>query len=212
MGSGFIIDASGYIVTNNHVIEEGKKISVKLPSGREFQAHLIGADKDTDVALLKVDGVTDLPTVAFGDDRRLRVGDWVVAVGNPFGLGGTVTAGIVSSIGRDIGERSVYGLHPDRRPHQPGQFGRTDLRSLRPGRRHEHRDLLALRRLRRHRLRHSRLHREGHGRPVEGPRQCLARLARRADSEPDARHGREPRRRQRQGRHRRQRGRRQPGP
>jgi len=103
MGSGFIIDPTGYIVTNNHVIEEGKKISVKLPSGREFQAHLVGADKDTDVALIKVDGVKDLPIVAFGDDRRLRVGDWVVAVGNPFGLGGTVTAGIVSSIGRDIG-------------------------------------------------------------------------------------------------------------
>jgi serine protease Do len=103
MGSGFIIDPSGYIVTNNHVIEDGKKITVKLPNGREFQAHLIGTDKDTDVALLKVDGVTDLPTVSFGDDHRLRVGDWVVAVGNPFGLGGTVTAGIVSSIGRDIG-------------------------------------------------------------------------------------------------------------
>jgi serine protease Do len=103
MGSGFIIDPAGYIVTNNHVIESGKKISVKLPSGKEYEAHLVGADKDTDVALLKVDGVRDLPTVAFGDDRRLRVGDWVVAVGNPFGLGGTVTAGIVSSIGRDIG-------------------------------------------------------------------------------------------------------------
>jgi serine protease Do len=106
MGSGFIIDPTGYIVTNNHVVEEGKKISVKLPSGREYQAHLIGADKDTDVALLKVDGVKDLPIVALGDDRRLRVGDWVVAVGNPFGLGGTVTAGIVSSIGRDIGQGS----------------------------------------------------------------------------------------------------------
>ncbi len=103
MGSGFIIDATGYIVTNNHVIEEGNKISVKLPSGREYTAKLIGADKDTDVALIKVDGVTDMPTVAFGDDSRLRPGDWVVAVGNPFGLGGTVTAGIVSSIGRDIG-------------------------------------------------------------------------------------------------------------
>ncbi|HXJ01278.1 MAG TPA: Do family serine endopeptidase [Micropepsaceae bacterium] len=103
MGSGFIIDPTGYIVTNNHVIEEGKKISVKLPSGREYEAHLVGADKDTDVALIKVDGVKDLPIVALGDDRRLRVGDWVVAVGNPFGLGGTVTAGIVSSIGRDIG-------------------------------------------------------------------------------------------------------------
>ena len=103
MGSGFIIDATGYIVTNNHVVEGANKISVKLPNGREFTAKLVGADKATDVALLKVDGVTDLPTVAFGDDRSVRVGDWVVAVGNPFGLGGTVTAGIVSSIGRDIG-------------------------------------------------------------------------------------------------------------
>jgi serine protease Do len=103
MGSGFIIDATGYIVTNNHVIEGANRISAKLPSGREFTAKLVGSDEATDLALLKVDGVTDLPTVAFGDDRRVRVGDWVVAVGNPFGLGGTVTAGIVSSIGRDIG-------------------------------------------------------------------------------------------------------------
>ena len=103
MGSGFIIDASGYIVTNNHVVDGANKISAKLPNGREFTAKLVGADEATDVALLKVDGVNDLPTVAFGDDRRVRVGDWVVAVGNPFGLGGTVTAGIVSSIGRDIG-------------------------------------------------------------------------------------------------------------
>jgi serine protease Do len=103
MGSGFIIDATGYVVTNNHVIEGANRISAKLPNGREFTAKLVGADEATDVALLKIDGVTDLPTVAFGDDRRVRVGDWVVAVGNPFGLGGTVTAGIVSSIGRDIG-------------------------------------------------------------------------------------------------------------
>jgi serine protease Do len=103
MGSGFIIDSTGYIVTNNHVIEGANKISAKLPNGREFTAKLVGTDEATDVALLKVDGVNDLPTVAFGDDRRVRVGDWVVAVGNPFGLGGTVTAGIVSSIGRDIG-------------------------------------------------------------------------------------------------------------
>jgi serine protease Do len=103
MGSGFIIDQTGYIVTNNHVVEGANKISAKLPNGREFTAKLVGSDEATDVALLKVDGVTDLPTVAFGDDRRVRVGDWVVAVGNPFGLGGTVTAGIVSSIGRDIG-------------------------------------------------------------------------------------------------------------
>jgi serine protease Do len=101
-GSGFIVDASGYIVTNNHVVESARKITVKLSEQRELEARLVGADKDTDVALLKVEA-SNLPTVALGDDRRLRVGDWVVAVGNPFGLGGTVTAGIVSSIGRDIG-------------------------------------------------------------------------------------------------------------
>jgi serine protease Do len=101
-GSGFIIDAAGYVVTNNHVVEDARKITVKLNDGREFEARLVGADKDTDVALLKIEA-NNLPTVALGDDRRLRVGDWVVAVGNPFGLGGTVTAGIVSSIGRDIG-------------------------------------------------------------------------------------------------------------
>ncbi len=103
VGSGFIIDPTGYIVTNNHMVENGKKITVTMADKREFTARLIGADTGTDVALIKIDGVKNLPTVAFGDDRRLRVGDWVVAVGNPFGLGGTVTAGIVSSIGRDIG-------------------------------------------------------------------------------------------------------------
>jgi serine protease Do len=103
MGSGFFIESDGYLVTNNHVVEDADTITVQLPDGREFDAHIVGSDPATDIALLKVDGVTDMPTVAFGDDRGLRVGDWVVAVGNPFGLGGTVTAGIVSSIERDIG-------------------------------------------------------------------------------------------------------------
>ncbi len=103
MGSGFIIDKSGLIVTNNHVIEDGKKITVKLPDGREFEAKLIGADQPTDVALLKIKSDKPLPSVEFGDDRQVRVGDWVIAVGNPFGLSNTVTAGIISSIGRDVG-------------------------------------------------------------------------------------------------------------
>jgi serine protease Do len=103
MGSGFIIDRSGDIVTNNHVVENGKKITVKLPDGREFDAKLVGADKATDIAVLKVFSDKPLPTVEFGDDRQVRVGDWVIAVGNPFGLSNTVTAGIISSIGRDIG-------------------------------------------------------------------------------------------------------------
>jgi serine protease Do len=102
-GSGFIIDKSGLIVTNNHVVDNGKKITVKLPDGRSFDAKLIGTDPATDIALLKIKSDKPLPTVEFGDDRQLRVGDWVVAVGNPFGLSNSVTAGIVSSIGRDIG-------------------------------------------------------------------------------------------------------------
>ncbi len=103
MGSGFFIEADGYLVTNNHVVADADEITVRLPDGREFEATIVGSDEPTDIALLKIDDVSDMPTVEFGDDRLLRVGDWVVAVGNPFGLGGTVTAGIVSSIGRDIG-------------------------------------------------------------------------------------------------------------
>ena len=103
MGSGFIIDKSGYIVTNNHVVESAKSIKVKLTDGREFDARLIGADPATDVALVKIRSDRPLPSVEFGDDRQIRVGDWVIAVGNPFGLSNTVTAGIVSSIGRDVG-------------------------------------------------------------------------------------------------------------
>jgi serine protease Do len=103
MGSGFIVDKSGYIVTNNHVVQGGKKITVKLPDGREFDGHVVGADQATDVAVLKVKSDKPLPAVEFADDRQVRVGDWVIAVGNPFGLSNTVTAGIVSSIGRDVG-------------------------------------------------------------------------------------------------------------
>ncbi len=102
-GSGFIIDKSGLIVTNNHVVDKSTKITVKLPDGRSFTATLVGTDPATDIALLRIKSDKPLPTVEFGDDRALRVGDWVVAVGNPFGLSNSVTAGIVSSIGRDIG-------------------------------------------------------------------------------------------------------------
>jgi serine protease Do len=104
MGSGFIIDRSGDIVTNNHVVENGKKITVKLSDGRELDARVVGTDKATDIALLKVKSDRPLPSVEFGDDRQVRVGDWVIAVGNPFGLSNTVTAGIISSIGRNVGD------------------------------------------------------------------------------------------------------------
>ncbi len=102
LGSGYIISSSGEIVTNNHVVEGATHVTVKLQDGRTFKARVLGTDPMTDVALIKIDNAKDLPTVPFGDSSALRVGDAVMAVGNPYGLGGTVTAGIVSALGRDI--------------------------------------------------------------------------------------------------------------
>jgi serine protease Do len=104
LGSGFIIDADGYVVTNNHVVEEAKDIQVTMTDGSEYSAKLIGTDAKTDLALLKVNAKKPLPYVSFGDSDKMRIGDWVVAVGNPFGLGGSITAGIISARGRDIHE------------------------------------------------------------------------------------------------------------
>ena len=104
LGSGFIIDAAGIVVTNNHVIENADEISVILANDESFQAEVIGRDAKTDIAVLQIDpGDSKLTAVSFGNSDGLRVGDWVMAIGNPFGLGGTVTAGIVSARGRDIG-------------------------------------------------------------------------------------------------------------
>jgi len=105
-GSGFVISADGYIVTNNHVVENATKVTVTFDNGDQKTAKIVGTDTRTDLAVVKVDG-TDLPFVKFAQDD-VRVGDWVVAVGNPFGLGGTVTAGIVSARGRDVAG-SAYG-------------------------------------------------------------------------------------------------------
>ena len=102
-GSGFFISEDGYVVTNNHVIQDGTSFTIVTDDGRELDAKLVGSDARTDLALLKVDGGGKFTYVDFADDAKVRVGDWVVAVGNPFGLGGTVTAGIVSARGRDIG-------------------------------------------------------------------------------------------------------------
>lgn len=107
-GSGFFIAANGFIVTNNHVVAEATEITVKLADGRELEARLVGRDEDTDLAVIKVDG-TDFPFVSFEESAQPRVGDWVIAVGNPFGLGGTATAGIVSAQGRgDIDNSTPY--------------------------------------------------------------------------------------------------------
>jgi len=104
LGSGFIFDKSGIIITNNHVIEGADEISVIMSDQKEFSAELLGRDPKADLAVLKINpGDTILQQVSFGDSDKARVGDWTIAIGNPLGLGGTVTAGIVSAISRDIG-------------------------------------------------------------------------------------------------------------
>lgn len=111
-GSGFFISPTGYVVTNNHVVEAATKVRVRLNDGRELPAQVVGRDALTDLAVLKVDG-TGFSFVTFETKARPRVGDWVIAMGNPFGLGGTATSGIVSAYGRDIGETYVDYLQVD---------------------------------------------------------------------------------------------------
>lgn len=100
-GSGFVVESNGLTITNNHVVANATEIEVSFSDGKKYKAKVIGRDEPTDIAVLKIEGGKSFPTVSFGDDARVRVGDWVLAVGNPFGLGGTVTAGIVSARGRD---------------------------------------------------------------------------------------------------------------
>jgi serine protease Do len=105
LGSGFIIDGDGSILTNNHVVENAQKIVVKLGADDlEYEAKVIGRDPKTDIAVIKINAKTNLPAATFGDSDRLEVGEWVVAIGNPFGLDSTVTSGIVSAKGRHIGQ------------------------------------------------------------------------------------------------------------
>jgi serine protease Do len=104
LGSGFIIDPAGYVVTNNHVVADAHEITVILQDNSRHPAKVVGRDPKTDLAVLKINAGYKLPFVRWGDSSKVDVGDWIVAVGNPFGLGGTVTAGIVSALGRDIDE------------------------------------------------------------------------------------------------------------
>ena len=106
LGSGFIVSADGYILTNAHVVENAEEINVKLTDKREFRAKVIGTDKRTDVALIKIDA-SSLPTVRLGDPTKLRVGEWVLAIGSPFGFDNTVTAGIVSAKGRSLPSENI---------------------------------------------------------------------------------------------------------
>ncbi|MCH2190581.1 MAG: DegQ family serine endoprotease [Gammaproteobacteria bacterium] len=102
IGSGFIISDDGYVVTNHHVIDKADEIVVTLPNGDEYDAVITGSDPKTDLALLKLKSANNMPYVSWGDDKVSRVGDWVLAIGNPFGLGGSASTGIISALGRDI--------------------------------------------------------------------------------------------------------------
>lgn len=104
LGSGFIIDRDGSILTNNHVVENAQKIVVKLADGQEYEAKVVGRDPKTDIAVIKINAKGNLPVASLGDSDRLEVGEWVMAIGNPFGLDNTVTSGIVSAKGRQIGQ------------------------------------------------------------------------------------------------------------
>ena len=113
LGSGFIIDPSGLVVTNDHVIDEADEVEVVLQDGRVLPAEIIGRDPATDLAVLRVEAGRELPYVSFGDSDASRVGEWVVAIGNPFGLGGSLTSGVISALGRDIGGRYDDYLQTD---------------------------------------------------------------------------------------------------
>ncbi len=122
LGSGFIIDKSGYIITNNHVVKEAEEIIVRLTDRREFKAEVVGTDTRSDVALLKVDA-DDLPAVKLGDSDNLKVGEWVLAIGSPFGFDNTVSKGIVSQIGRNLPSENYVPFIQTDVPINPGNSG-----------------------------------------------------------------------------------------
>ncbi len=150
-GSGFFISADGYAVTNNHVVDSADKVEVTTDDGKTYSAKVIGTDARTDLALIKVEGRSDFPFAKLSEAQP-RIGDWVLAVGNPFGLGGTVTAGIVSASWPRHRQRTRRRLHPDRRPGQQGQLRWPGVQHRRRSGRCQHRDLFAVRWQCRHRL------------------------------------------------------------
>ena len=123
LGTGFIIDKEGYILTNNHVVEMADEIKVKFSNGKEYEAKTIARDSKTDIALIKIEADESLKPLPFGDSEKLEVGDWVVAIGNPFGLGNTVTAGIVSAKYRQIGAGSYDNFIQTDASINPGNSG-----------------------------------------------------------------------------------------
>lgn len=122
-GSGVIINADGYIITNNHVIDKSQKLSVTLNNNKSYEAEIIGTDPKTDIALLKIDADEDLPFITFGNSDETKIGEWVLAVGNPFNLTSTVTAGIISAKARDLSGNSTQSFLQTDAAVNPGNSG-----------------------------------------------------------------------------------------
>ncbi|MCL4134121.1 UNVERIFIED_CONTAM: hypothetical protein GTU68_014511, partial [Idotea baltica] len=122
-GSGVIISPTGYIVTNNHVIKNANEISITLNNNKAYMAEIIGTDEATDIALLKIDTEEDLPFMAFGDSDNAKIGEWVLAVGNPFNLNSTVTAGIISAKSRDLSGQNTQSFIQTDAAVNPGNSG-----------------------------------------------------------------------------------------
>ncbi|MDF7673767.1 trypsin-like peptidase domain-containing protein [Acetobacteraceae bacterium ESL0709] len=122
-GSGFIVDPSGLIVTNRHVVGGATRVTVSLSDGRSLPARLLGDDPMTDIAVIKVDTETPLPCVTWGDSRQVEIGDWILVAGNPFGFGSSVTAGIISAVGRDLGIGAMDDFMQLDAPINPGNSG-----------------------------------------------------------------------------------------
>ncbi len=187
LGSGFVIDTDGYILTNNHVVENADEIVVRLDNEQEHKAKVVGSDPKTDLALIKIDNAAGSPPVPLGDSDTLRVGDWVMAIGNPFGLDHTVTVRHRQRQGPLHRRRQLRRLHSDRRRHQPRQLRRAARQPARRGGRHQLGDLQPHRRQHRHRLRDPDQPRQGAAPAAAREGQGHARLARRPDPEGDAR-------------------------
>jgi hypothetical protein len=182
LGSGFVIDPSGIIVTNYHVIEGADEITANFTDGSKLPATLVGHDPKTDLALIKVESETELTAVSFGDSNAIRVGDWVMAIGNPFGLGGTLDARHRFGAQPQHPVRPLRRFHPDRRLDQSRQLGRPAVQHGRPGHRREHGDHFADRRVDRNRFRGAVANRHQRDRTAARIRRDAPRLARRASS------------------------------
>ena len=167
LGTGVIIDKEGFILTNNHVVEMADEIKVKLADEREYIAKIIGRDQKTDLALIKIDSDKPLSPLPLGDSDKLEVGEWVVAIGNPFGLGNTVTAGIVSAKYRQIGQSSYDNYIQTDASINPGNSGGPLLNTSRRGGRNQHRHFFSKRRKRWYRFCRSHQHGQGSASPAE---------------------------------------------